>query len=123
MERKDESRRMNNSFLGKKTKKSHKTEDNDKTEESSNSSLLLETTLEISSDNILPLEEETESKGKIPGFDDLKIPSFLNDSKINYNVNKTIEKYSKIKEAFDSPELTKLYLIDINKVFGKKTNC
>jgi hypothetical protein len=120
MESKAESRKKDNSFLGKKTRKGDKIEDRYKIYETDNSSQLLDTTAELSSDNIISLEENSEFKKKLPGFDDLKIPSFLNDFKINENVNKAIKKYSKMKDEFGSSEMAKLYLIDITRLYEQK---
>ena len=124
MERKEESGQINNSFLGKKTKKAHKLEDNYKSDDTDISSVLMDTIAEISSDNLISLEEKSEINGKIPGFDDLKIPSFFNDSKMNKTINKTIKDYNKMKAVLGSPELAQLYLIDINRIiYGEKRNC
>ena len=123
MERKEESGKINNSLLGKKTKKDHKLEENYKSEDTDISSALIDTTAEISSDNLISLEEKSEFNGKIPGFDDLKIPAFLNDFKMNKTVNRAIKNYNKMKEVLGSPELAKLYLIDINRIYGEKRNC
>ena len=124
MERKEESGQINNSFLGKKTKKAHKLEDNYKSDDTDISSVLMDTIAEISSDNLISLEEKSEINGKIPGFDDLKIPSFFNDYKMNKTVNKTIKDYNKMKAVLGSPELAQLYLIDINRIiYGEKRNC
>ena len=120
MESNAESRKKDNSFLGKKTRKGDKIEDRYKIYETDNSSQLLDTTAELSSDNIISLEENSEFKKKLPGFDDLKIPSFLNDFKINENVNKAIKKYSKMKDEFGSSEMAKLYLIDITRLYEQK---
>ena len=50
------------------------------------------------------------------GLDDIKIPGFLNDCKIDKNIDKAIKDYYfKIKEELGSTELIKLYLIGINR--------
>ena len=115
-----ELKKKSDSFLGKKIKKSHDDEDNIKSKEIDKTSSLLETSAEISSDNLISLEEKSEFKEKIPGFDDLKIPGFLNDFKCNKKIDKSIEEYYKIKEELGSPELAELYLIDINRLFEEK---
>ena len=56
MERKEESGKINNSLLGKKTKKDHKLEENYKSEDTD-----MDTTAEISSDNLISLEEKSEN--------------------------------------------------------------
>ena len=78
----------------------------------------LETSAELSSDNLLSLEEKQDNKfNKISGFDDIKIPGFLNDCKKNKKIDNAIKSYYKIKEELGSQELTKLYLIDINRLY------
>ena len=121
MEPKNESRRINNSFLGKKMKIKHKSEELNKSDELDNSkATLFESTFEFSSDNILPLEEKSIVNAKIPGFDDLIIPEFFNDSKTKVDINKKFEDYTKMKMEFGSAELAELYLIDVNKLYLKK---
>ena len=109
MEPKNYSKKKTKTFLGKKTKKIHKSEEID------NSSTLIDSTNELSSDYLLSLEKP-EIKSKIPGFDDIKIPTFLNDFIVNPNDKKTLNNYNKIKEEFGSSELVKLYLIDIKNL-------
>ena len=117
MEIRSDSIKTSKSFLGKKTKKSHISKEPIRSPKADNSSLF-ETSTELSSNNLLSLEEKTESKGKIiQGFDEIKVPSFLNDLTDNKNVHKAKEKYSIIKAEMGSTELAKLYLIDINKMF------
>ena len=120
MERSILSTKKENSFLGRKTKKMLQTNDSYKYEETDKVSFLSETSAEYSGDNIISLEEKTVDKTKIPGFDDIKIPSFLNDIKKDSSLNKTIEDYNKIKEELGSPELVQLYLVDINRIYETK---
>ena len=122
MERSIVSTKKENSFLGRKTKKMLRINDSYKYEETDKVSFLSETSAEYSGDNIISLEEKTVDKTKIPGFDDIKIPSFLNDIKIknDSSLNKTIEDYNKIKEELGSPELVQLYLVDINRIYETK---
>ena len=110
MEPKNYSKKKTKTFLGKKTKKIHKSEEID------NSSTIIDSTNELSSDYLSSLEEKPENKSKIPGFDDIKIPTFLNDFIVNPNDKKTLNNYNKIKEEFGSSELVKLYLIDIKNL-------
>ena len=117
MEGNIESRRNNVSFLGKKTRKSNK-DAQYKSYKADNSSQFLDIATKSSSDNNISLENNTEFKMKIPGFDDIKIPSFLNDFTDNININNAFKRYSKMKEEFG--ELAKLYLIDINKIYKQK---
>ena len=122
MERSILSTKKENSFLGRKTKKMLRINDSYKYEETDKVSFLSETSAEYSGDNIISLEEKTVDKTKIPGFDDIKIPSFLSDIKIkkDSSLNKTIEDYNKIKEELGSPELVQLYLVDINRIYETK---
>ena len=122
MERSIVSTKKENSFLGRKTKKMLRINDSYKYEETDKVSFLSETSAEYSGDNIISLEEKTVDKTKIPGFDDIKIPSFLSDIKIKKDslLNKTIEDYNKIKEELGSPELVQLYLVDINRIYETK---
>ena len=122
MERSIVSTKKENSFLGRKTKKMLRINDSYKYEETDKVSFLSETSAEYSGDNIISLEEKTVDKTKIPGFDDIKIPSFLSDIKIkkDSSLNKTIEDYNKIKEELGSPELVQLYLVDINRIYETK---
>ena len=106
----DRKSRKSDSFLGKKIKKNHDVEDDLKSKEIDKTSSLLETSAELSSDNLLCLEEKREFKDKIPGFDDLKIPSFLNDFKCNKIIDKKIEDYYKIKRELGSSDLAELYM-------------
>ena len=112
--------RKSDSFLGKKIKKNHDVEDDLKSKEIDKTSSLLETSAELSSENLICLEEKPEFKDKIPGFDDIKIPSFLNDFKCNKKIDKKIEDYFKIKEELGSSDLAELYLIDINRLYEEK---
>ena len=90
-----------------------------KSDEIDNSSSIMDTTFELSSDNLLSLEEKSEIKRKIPGFDDIKIPTFLNNFSANPKAKKTLKNYNKIKEDLGSPELAELYLIDIRKIIAQ----
>ena len=123
MEIKEESRKKRYSLLGKKTKRHIKVE-NSKSNLSEKGSFSVETSADLSSDNLLSLEEKEENNSKkLIGFDDLEIPGFLNDSKKiqkNNSVDKVIENYFKIKEELGSPELSRLYLIDINRLYEIK---
>lgn len=110
MEPKNDCAKKTKTFLGKKTNKMHKSDETD------NSSSIMDTTFELSSDNLLSLEEKSEHKRKIPGLDDIKIPAFLNDFIITPKAKKVLHNYNKIKEELGSSELVKLYLIDIKKI-------
>ena len=116
MEPKEDSMKITKKFLGKKTNKMHKSEETYKSDDTDNSTAKIDTSIELSSDNLLSLEEKPKTKVKIPRFDDLKIPSFLNDFKVNNSAKNILNSYNKIKEELGSPELAKLYLIDIKKL-------
>ena len=120
MEKVIKSRKIKNLFLGKKTKKDFQIDNSDKSEDNDKSLFLLETNTESLIYNIISLNEKTENENKIPGFDDVKIPLFLNDIKKDNSLNKKIREYNKIKEEFGSSELADLYLIDIKSLYEKK---
>ena len=121
MELKEESRKNLNFLLGKKINRYKKEEERSQSQYSEKGSSSLETSDELSSDNLLSLKEKQDNKyKKISGFDDIKIPGFLNDCKINKKIDKAIKNYFKIKEELGSEELTKLYLIDINRLYDIK---
>ena len=117
---KKENTSKNNSFLGKKRRKKQKPKDNYKLKESEKSSFLTEISTELSSDNLISFDGKKKPKEIIHGFDDLIIPAFLNDFKINKNVDETIKNYYKMKEELGSSELVELYLLDINRLIEEK---
>ena len=117
---KKENTSKNNSFLGKKRRKKQKPKDNYILKESEKSSFLTEISTELSSDNLISFDGKKKSKEIIHGFDDLIIPAFLNDFKINKNVDETIKNYYKMKEELGSSELVELYLLDINRLIEEK---
>ena len=118
MDIKEESWNNLNILLGKKTNRYKKDEEYSQSQYSEKGSSSLETSAELSSDNLLSLEEKQDNKfNKISGFDDIKIPGFLNDFKKNKKIDNAIKSYYKIKEELGSQELTKLYLIDINRLY------
>ena len=56
----------------------------------------------------------------IPNFDDVNIPSFFNDI-TKYNViNRKIKNYYKLAKEFDSPEMAKIYLIDVKRLYEER---
>ena len=117
---KKENTSKNNSFLGKKRRKKQKPKDNYKLKESEKSSFLTEISTELSSDNLISFDGKKKPKEIIHGFDDLIIPAFFNDFKINKNVDETIKNYYKMKEELGSSELVELYLLDINRLIEEK---
>ena len=119
----DSLKKFNKSLLGKKTKSIKIdliSEDVPNTEESNKDSFLIETSAELSNDNLINLDEKPLNGPDIPGFDDINIPSFFNDITKNNDINRKIKKYYKIKKELGSIELVKLYRIDINKLYGVK---
>ena len=116
----------NKSFLGKKiknTKKFLKNENSSKVEEintnSNTNSFFFESSTELSNDNFISLDEKIESI-KIPGLDDINIPSFLNDIENKNEINRKIKNYYKLKKELGSNELAKIYLIDVNRLYKHK---
>ena len=124
MEHKDKPGEISIIFLGKKTKNRRKTEESKNLKPSSKSLSILDTSAELSTENLISLEEKPESnnKSKITGFDDLIIPAFFNDPKSDKNFDKTLANYKKIRDELGSNELAKLYLIDFNRLYEKKKN-
>ena len=124
MEHKNKPGEISIIFLGKKTKNRKKTEESKNLKPSSKSLSILDTSAELSTENLISLEEKPESnnKSKITGFDDLIIPAFFNDPKSDKNFDKTLANYKKIRAELGSNELAKLYLIDFNRLYEKKKN-
>ena len=116
--------KINNDFLGKKTKnikKVFKIKEKiiNKNKIKSESSLF-EASTDLSSSNIIYLEEKSDTNSKIHNFDDIIIPSFFNDNN-KYNViNRKIKNYYKLAKVFDSPEMAKIYLIDIKRLYEER---
>ena len=119
MEIKDFSRKTTKTFFVIETSKINKSEENYKTDETDNSSAVIDATFELSFDDFISLGEKPIIKNKIPGFDDIKIPTFLNNFSANPKAKKTLKNYNKIKEDLGSPELAELYLIDIRKIIAQ----
>ena len=116
--------KINNNFLGKKTKnikKIFKIKDkNIDKNKIKNESSLFETSTDLSSSNILSLEEKSYNNSKIPNFDDVIIPSFFNDITKYKVINRKIKNYYKLVKEFDSPEMAKIYLIDIKRLYEER---
>ena len=83
-------------------------------------SIILENSTDFSSNNILSLEEKSDTILKVPNLDDIVIPSFLNDIPKNNKINKEIENYYKYQKIFDSPEMAEVYLIDKKRLYEQK---
>ena len=128
MEEINDIKNFNNNFLGKKTKNIkkifkiknkiiNKNKDKDKIKSESS---LFETSTDLSSSNILALEQKSDTNSKILNFDDIIIPSFFNDI-TKYNViNRKIKNYYKLAKQFDSPEMAKIYLIDVKRLYEER---
>ncbi len=110
MEHKNYSTKITETNLDNKTNKIHKSDETD------NSSAIIDSSFELSFDYLIAKEVKPEIKAKIPGFDDIKIPTFLNDLTPNPKAKQHINNYKKLKEELGSPELAKLYLIDIKNL-------
>ena len=116
MEKNKEIKNVNKIYLGKK-RINLIDKENSKINETNKDSILFETSTELSVDNLITLEEKIEN---IPGLDDIKIPSFLNDK--CSDIDKKLKNYYKTKKELGSSELAKLYLIDINRLYKKGKN-
>ena len=116
--------KINNIFIGKKTKSFQKVyrikENNKNNKKKKSDSLLFETSTDLSLSNIITLEEKSDNNLKIPSFDDIKIPSFLNDITKYNDINRKIKNYYKLEKELDSPELAKIYLIDVKRLYEEK---
>ena len=114
----------NNLFLGKKTKNIKQCLSNNeipKKEDINKDSIIFESSTDLSMDNLINLEEKYECiSKKVPGLDDIKIPSFFNDITKYKDIDKKIKNYFKTKKELGSNELAKLYLIDINRLYEEK---
>ena len=123
--------KINNNYLGKKTKsikkifKINEIKKNNKqniNKKEKHDSLLIETSTDLSSSNLINLEEKSEITSKIPNFDDVIIPSFLNDITKYKDINRKIKNYYKLRKQFNSLEMAKLYLIDVKILHEEKKN-
>ena len=116
--------KINNNFLGKKTKNIKKVfkikDKNIDKNKIKNESSLFETSTDLSSSNILSLEEKSDTNSKIPNFDDVIIPSFLNDITKYKVINRKIKNYYKLVKEFNSPEMAKIYLIDVKRLYEER---
>ena len=111
--------RIHKVFISKKTinniKKKKKSKKN-----ISKDSITFENSTDLSSNNIISLEEKSDIILKVPNLDDIVIPSFLNDIPKNNKINKDIENYYKYQKLFDSPEMAKVYLVDVKRLYEQK---
>ena len=116
--------KMNNNFLGKKTKifeiKKTKKKPKTKITKSVTKDTLFETSTEQSLDNQINLGEKKDISIGVSNLDEIRIPSFLNDISKYNEINKKIKIYYKIKKELKSPEDIKLYLIDVKNLFEER---
>ena len=116
--------KMNNNFLGKKTKifeiKKTKKKPKTKITKSVTKDTLFETSTEQSLDNQINLGEKKDISFGVSNLDEIRIPSFLNDISKYNEINKKIKIYYKIKKELKSPEDIKLYLIDVKNLFEER---
>ena len=118
MEKTNEKKRIKKLYIGKKVKKDSKLEE-PKTEDENKDSILFETSTELSTDNLINLEEKIENNLLIPGLDDLNVPEFFNDITKYKDINKKIKKYYETKKEIGN-ELAELYLIDVHRIYEEK---
>ena len=110
-------------FLGKKMKINEKKlikKSSKKLTKISTNETLFESSTEQSFDNQINLLENPSTLLKIPSLDEVKIPSFLNDITKYDKINKKIKSYYKAKKELNSPEMAKLYLIDIKRLYEER---
>ena len=123
MESIKEIKRINKIFIGKKTRCKKKLLKKKEVQKSNNrlrDSLLFENSTDFSSNNLMGLEEKSDTILKIPNLDEVKIPSFLNDINKYNDINRRIKNYYKSEKTLGSPELAKIYLIDIKNLYELK---
>ena len=81
---------------------------------------ILENSTDLSSNNLISLDEKSDAILKVPSLDDIVIPSFLNDITKYHKINKEINKYYEFRKLFNSPELAEIYLIDVKRLYEEK---
>ena len=124
MEKIIDSQRISTLYLGKKIKNKKKLFKIIKHEKSQKdivkNSIIFESSTDLSSSNILNLEEKSDTNIKFPSLEDVMIPPFLNDITKYNEINRKIKNYYKIEKELGSPELAKLYLIDVKRLYEEK---
>ena len=124
MEKIIDSQRISTLYLGKKIKNKKKLFKIIKHEKSQKdivkNSIIFESSTDLSSSNILNLEEKSDTNLKFPSLEDVMIPPFLNDITKYNEINRKIKNYYKIEKELGSPELAKLYLIDVKRLYEEK---
>ena len=119
-----DSQRISTLYLGKKIKNKKKIFKIKKYEKSqkdiTKTSNIFELSTDLSSSNILNLEEKSDTIIKYPSLEDVVIPPFLNDITKYNDINRKIKNYYKIEKELGSPELAKLYLIDVKRLYEEK---
>ena len=90
------------------------------TKENCSKDSILENSTDLSSNNLISLDEKSDAILKVPSLDDIVIPSFLNDITKYHKINKEINKYYDFRKLFNSPELAEIYLIDVKRLYEEK---
>ena len=109
-------RNINKSIKNKKKKITKE----QSTKEKCSKDSILENSTDLSSNNLISLDEKSDAILKVPSLDDIVIPSFLNDITKYNKINKKINKYYKFRKLFNSPELAEIYLIDVKRLYEEK---
>ena len=113
--------RFHKTFICKKTKNICKSIKKQKTNKNiTKDSIIIENSTDLSSNNLISLEERSNTIIDIPSLDDILIPSFLNDITKYKKINKEIDKYYQLRKSFESPEMAKVYLIDVKRLYEEK---
>ena len=124
MKQVDDEKQIKKLFLGKKTKNKKNLFIVNTIEKNKRKiikdSIYLESSTDLSSSNIINYEEKSDTMTNFPGLDDIVIPSFFNDITKYNDINKKIKNYYKIEKELGSPELAKLYLIDVKRLYEEK---
>ena len=123
MEKNKDIKRISKTFLGKKTKNKNKLIKKKAVQKKKlKGSILFENSTDLSSYNLIGIEEKSDINTKVPNLDEVIIPSFFNDITKYNDINKRIKNYHEIERSLGSPELAKIYLIDIKYLYQEKNN-
>ena len=123
MEQNKDVKRLSKIFLGKKTKNKKKLIKKKVVQKKEvKGSILFENSTDLSSYNLIGTEEKSDINSKVPKLDEVIIPSFFNDITKHNDINKRIKNYHEIERSLGSPELAKIYLIDIKYLYKEKKN-
>ena len=123
MEKNKDIKRISKTFLGKKTKNKNKLiKKKAVLRKKLKGSIIFENSTDLSSYNLIGIEEKSDINTKVPNLDEVIIPSFFNDITKYNDINKRIKNYHEIERSLGSPELAKIYLIDIKYLYQEKNN-